>query len=48
MDPYYLHTITFYKTVHREKKVKYWRMYGLGGEITSEAYLPTLFINLAL
>ena len=49
MDPYYQHTITFVQSsTHEKQKAKYWRMYGLGGQITSIAFLRTLFITLTL
>ena len=48
MDPYYQHTITFLQNSTHGKKAKYWRIYGLGGMITSVAFLRTLFITLTL
>ena len=48
MDPYYQHTITFLQNSKQGNKGKYWRMYGLGGEIVSTAYLRTLLITLTL
>ena len=48
MDPYYQHTITFVQNSTHGKKAKYWRMYGLGGEIVSTAFLRTLFITSTL
>ena len=48
MDPYYQYTITFLQNSTHGKKAKYWRIYGLGGTITSVAFLRTLFITLTL
>ena len=48
MDPYYQHTITFSQNSTQGKKAKYWRMYGLGEEITNTAFIRTLFITLTL
>ena len=48
IDPYYGYTITFLQNIKQGNRAKYWRMYGLGGEIVSTAYVQTLFITLTL